>query len=215
VTHRFKLYACGPWQSGPWCIIKFEDANDPTQFRPASAKVVIRPSPPSHDRDLVVSGYRDPFILHAEGWYHYYVIGTMRQTERIYHFQSTDGEHWQAVGSPKQSIMDLTGWHDFYVRPACVVPAALGYLVLYEGSNCAWHDPVYNMATGVGFTFDLHHVLDLTADAPLVVSGTPSARFHTWRYSHWLWVGEELWAYAEVACPNETNEIRLFRLSRP
>lgn len=38
--------------------------------------------------------------------------------------------------------------------------------------------------------------------------------FHTWRYSHWLWVGNELWAYAEVAKPNETNEIRLCRLSR-
>jgi hypothetical protein len=213
-TRRFKLYACGPWNSGPWSVIKFDDANDPTQFEPASARVVLRPPPRSHERDVAVTGYKDPFILHAEGQYHCYVIGVMRQTERIYHFRSADGENWEPVGSPYQSIMDLTGWHDFYVRPACVVPVALGYLFIYEGSNADWYDPVYNIATGVGFTFDLQHVLDLTPEAPLVVSTTPSAHFHTWRYSHWLWVDDELWAYAEVARPNESNEIRLFRLAR-
>jgi hypothetical protein len=213
-TGRFKLYACGPWKGGPWSIIKFEDANDPTRFEPASAHVVIAPRSPAHDRDIVVSGYKDPFILHAEGRYHCYVIGVMRQTERIYHFTSEDGERWEPAGSPRQSILDLTGWHDFYVRPACVVPLGAGYLFLYEGSNCDWFDPVYNIATGVGFTFDLHHVTDLTPDGPLVVSATPSAHFRTWRYSHWMWVGDELWAYAEVAKPNESNEIRLFRLSR-
>lgn len=34
--------------------------------------------------------------------------------------------------------------------------------------------------------------------------------FHTWRYSHWLWVGNELWAYAEVAKPN-ANQLRNLR----
>jgi hypothetical protein len=110
LTGKFKLYACGPWRSGPWSIIKFDDVNDPAQFDPASARVVI--------------------------------------------------------------------------------------------------------ATGVGFTFDLHHITDLTPDSPLVVSTTPSEHFRTWRYSHWIWVGEELWAYAEVARPNESSEIRLFRLPR-
>jgi len=213
-TGRFKLYACSPWRDGPWSIIKFDDANDPAQFVPASAKPVIRPQPPSYDRDVIVDGYKDPFILFAEGQYHCYVIGTMRRAERIYHFCSPDGERWETVGSPYQSIMDLTGWHDFYVRPACVVPVGAGYLFFYEGSNCDWYDPVYNIATGVAFTFDLHHVTDLTPDAPLVISTTPSEHFHTWRYSHWIWVGDELWVYAEVARPNESNEIRLFRLSR-
>jgi hypothetical protein len=110
--------------------------------------------------------------------------------------------------------MDLTDWHDFYVRPASIVPIGAGYLFVYEGSNTDWYDPVYNMGTGLGFTFDLHHITDLTAEGPLVVSTTPSARFHTWRYSHWMWVGDELWVYAEVARPNDSNEIRLFRLSR-
>lgn len=213
-TGKFKLYACGPWQSGPWSIIKFDDVNNPAQFDPASARVVIAPQAPSHDRDIIVEGYKDPFILHAQGRYHCYVIGVMRRTERIYHFRSDDGEQWEPVGSSRQSIMDLTGWHDFYVRPACVVPIGVGYLFFYEGSNCDWHDPVYNIVTGVGFTFDLHHVTDLTPDAPLVASTTPSEHFRTWRYSHWMWVGDELWAYAEVARPNESNEIRLFRLPR-
>jgi len=213
-TGRFKLYACGPWRDGPWSIIRFDDANNPAQFDPASARVVIAPPAPSHDRDIVTEGYKDPFIIHAEGQYHCYVIGMMRRTERIYHFSSRDGERWESVGSPRQSIMDLTGWHDFYVRPASVVPVGVGYLFFYEGSNCDWYDPVYNIATGVGFTFDLHHVIDLTPEAPLVVSTTPSEHFRTWRYSHWMQVGNELWAYAEVARPNESNEIRLFRLPR-
>jgi len=91
-TGRFKLYACGPWKSGPWSIIKFDDVNSPEQFEPASARVVIAPPAPSHDRDIVTEGYKDPFIIHAEGRYHCYVIGVMRRTERIYHFASTDGE---------------------------------------------------------------------------------------------------------------------------
>lgn len=213
-TGRFKLYACGPWKDGPWSIVKFDDANDPTQFEPASARPVIGPQRPAYDRDVIVDGYKDPFILFAEGQYHSYVIGTMRRTERIYHFRSGDGERWEPVGSPYQSIMDLTGWHDFYVRPACVVPLGVGYLFFYEGSHCDWYDPVYNIATGIGFTLDLHRITDLTPEAPWVVSTTPSEHFHTWRYSHWIWVDEELWAYAEVARPNESNEIRLFRLRR-
>ena len=213
-TGRFKLYACGPWKQGPWSIIKFDDADDPTQFQPSSAKVVITPRPKSYPRDVIVNEYKDPFILHAEGHYHCYVIGVIRRTERIFHFRSRDGERWEPVGSPYQPIMDLDGWHDFYVRPACVLPIGAGYLFIYEGSNNDWYDPVYNIATGLAFTFDLHHVIDLSPSSPLVVSTTPSKHFHTFRYSHWMNVDDEIWVYAEVAKPNESNEIRLFRLKR-
>ena len=48
--------------------------------------------------------------------------------------------------------------------------------------------------------------------ATALVSTTPSEHFHTWRYSHWMDVDCELRAYAEAARPNESNEIRLFRL---
>jgi hypothetical protein len=213
-TGRFKLYACGPWKSGPWCIIKFADADDPTKIQPGSAKVVIAAMPKSYPRDVIVSAYKDPFIIHAEGYYHCYVIGIIRQTERVFHFRSKDGEQWEPVGSPYQPIMDLVGWHDFYVRPASVLPVGPGYLFVYEGSNNDWYDPVYNIATGLAFTFDLHHIIDLTPDSPLIISTTPSGRFHTWRYSHWMYVDDEVWIYAEVAKPNDSNEIRLFRLSR-
>ncbi len=138
----------------------------------------------------------------------------MRRTERIYHFESADGESWEPVGNYYDSIMDLDGWHDFYVRPASVVPLEIGYLFVYEGSNVAWHDPVSHMGTGLAFTFDLHNLRELTAEEPLAISSTPSGRFHTLRYSHWMRVDNELWVYAEAVKPNESHEIRLFRLAK-
>jgi hypothetical protein len=158
-------------------------------------------------------GYKDPVMVHAAGKFHGYVIGTIRSTERVYHFCSDDGEHWEPVGDRSRSIMDLTAWHDFAVRPASVLPIGAGYLFIYDGSSTTWPDPVYNIGTGMGFTFDLHHVRDLTPDAPLLVSPTPG-RLHTWRYSHWMWVGNEVWVYAEVEKPNSAHEIRRFRLPR-
>ena len=89
----------------------------------------------------------------------------------------------------------------------------VGYLFIYEGSDSRWPDPTYNIATGLAFTFDLHRVIDLTPDEPLLVSTTPG-RLHVWRYSHWMWVDDELWVYAEVEKTNGAHEIRLFRLPR-
>jgi hypothetical protein len=57
-------------------------------------------------------------------------------------------------------------------------------------------------------------MIDLTPGSPLLTSTTPGKLFGTWRYSHWMHVGDEIWAYAEVTRPNRTNEIRLFRLRR-
>ncbi|HOL96372.1 MAG TPA: hypothetical protein PLH79_18650, partial [bacterium] len=167
---KFKLYACGPWQGGAWSIIKFDDVEDPARIDPASARVVMAPYDKSFPRDTPPEGYKDPFIFHAEGRYHAYLIGQLRGTERIYHFISEDGDQWQSAGRPYEPIMDLTGWHNFFVRPACVVPLGIGYLFLYEGSNVEWRDPVYNIGTGLGFTFDLHQIQDLTRDAPLLLS---------------------------------------------
>lgn len=210
-TGLFRLYACGPWQDGPWSIIRFDDAERPDQFKPETARPVIQPLPMAHERDIRPAGYKDPVIIHAEGAYHCYVIGEMRRTERIYHFTSADGEDWEPVGSPYESIMDLEGWHDFYVRPASVVPMGVGYLFVYEGSNVTWNDPVYNMGTGLAFTFDLHQIKELTTEGPLAVSTTPGG-FHTLRYSSWLLIDNVFWVYAEAARPNNSNEIRLFRI---
>jgi hypothetical protein len=212
---QYKLYGCGPWgEEDAWTIIKFDDADSPAEFVASSARPVIAPRPKTYDRDIRPDGYKDPVILFAEGAYHAYVIGTMRRTERIYHFTSPDGEIWEPVGNYYDAIMDLDGWHDFYVRPASILPLELGYLFFYEGSNVAWHDPVYNMGTGVAFTFDLHTMKELTTEGPLAISSTPSERFHTLRYSHWMRVDGELWVYAEAVKPNESHEVRLYRMKK-
>lgn len=211
ITKKFKLYACGPWQSGPWSIIKFDDADDPTKFKANSAKAVIQAPITQYDRDVSVLEYKDPVIVFADGQYHCYLIGYIRRNERIFHYSSPDGENWKPVGDVNQPVMDLVGWHNFFIRPASVVPLGIGYLFVYEGSSTTWYDPVYNVVTGLGFTFDLHKITDLTPDSPLLISTTPG-QFHTWRYSHWIMVGKEMFIYAEVANPNQSHEIRLFKI---
>lgn len=210
-TGKFKLYVCGPWRGGPWCIIKFADAVDPIKFDPSSAKPVIQPPQKRYERDVSVKEYKDPFIFYTNQQYHGYVTGYIRRNERIFHFVSNDGEDWQPVGDINQPVLDLTGWHNFFVRPASVLPLGVGYLFIYEGSSTQWYDPVYNVVTGFGFTFDLHNIVDLTTASPITVSTTPG-KFYTFRYSHWMWVDGEIWIYAEVAKENDAHEIRLFRL---
>ncbi|NLN92435.1 MAG: hypothetical protein GX130_03870 [Candidatus Hydrogenedens sp.] len=208
-----KLYACGPWRGGPWSIIKFDDAPAPDQFKASTARVVIAPFEKSYEHDIIPVEYKDPVILHAEGAWHCHVIGYLRKNERIYHFTSQDGEHWEPVGSPYESVMELQHWHDFFVRPASVLPLGVGYLFIYEGASVNWYEPVYNIGTGLGFSFDLHHIQDLTVESPLILSSTPSKTAHTWRYSDWLWVDEEIWVYAEVAAESGIHEIRRYSLS--
>ena len=212
ITKLFKFYFCGPWQNGPWCILKFKDVADFKHLNPSSVKPVISPPEKLYDRDISVKEYKDPFIVFSENKYHCYTIGYIRRNERIFHFTSVDGENWEPVGNLNQPVMDLNGWHNFFVRPASVLPVGIGYLFIYEGSSTQWYDPVYNIGTGLGFSFDLHNIIDLTTEAPLLISSTPG-RFHTFRYSHWLWVDNEIWIYAEVATANDTNELRLYKIN--
>ena len=211
-TGRFKLYVCGPWQEGPWCILKFDDVEELARIDARTARPVIQAPERKYPRDVSVREYKDPVILHALGQWHCFVTGYVRQNERIFHFTSPDGEAWEPVGEVNQPIMDLTHWHNFFVRPASVLPLGVGFLFVYEGSNTGWYDPVYNVLTGLGFTFDLHEIINLSPQAPLFRSTTPGHGFYTWRYSHWLRVGHELWVYAEVANERQAHEIRLFRL---
>jgi hypothetical protein len=206
-TGRFRLYLCGQWEGGPWAILRLDDADDPARFDASTCRPVLRPGPDTAG----ATSLKDPFIRHVGGCWHMLVIGLLDDRERAFHFVSDDGDAWSPVGDGP--AFELAGWHDFFTRPACLVPMAAGWLMVYEGSNAAWHDPVYNIATGLAWTHDLRTFTDLTPDAPLLTSPTPGT-YRTWRYSHWLWVGDELWAYAEVACPNDTNEVRLFRLPR-
>jgi hypothetical protein len=140
------------------------------------------------------------------------VTGYIRRNERIFHFESTDGESWEAVGHVNQPVMELDCWHNFFIRPSGILPLGVGYLFIYEGSSTKWYDPVYNIGIGLGYTFDLHHIIDLSGESPVALSTTPG-HFHTFRYTHWIWVEGEIWVYAEVARPNDSNEIRLFRIN--
>lgn len=210
-TKKFKLYACGPWQNGPWSIVKFNDADDPSRFIASTAKPVIQAPERQYERDVSVHEYKDPYIIYTQGKYHCYVIGYVRRNERIFHFISDNGEKWQPVGDVNQPVMDLSGWHNFFIRPSSVLPLGVGYLFIYEGSSTQWFDPVYNIGTGFGFTFDMHKITELTVDSPMALSTTPG-NFYTWRYSDWHWINGEIWIYAEVSRENNSHEVRLFRI---
>jgi hypothetical protein len=207
-TGRFELYGCGPFGGGPWCILRFDDADRPTEFVPSTCRPVVCGQPSDRPGANAVAGYKDPFVFWEGALAHCFAIGFERM-ERAYHLTSTDGEHWSPVGAGP--CFDHGGWHSFYTRPAAVLPLGVGYLLIYEGSHPTWHDPVYNIATGLAWSPDLLSFVDLTPDEPLLVSTTPGD-YMTWRYSHWMWVEAELFVYAEVARPNNTNEIRMWRL---
>lgn len=206
---RYKLYGCVGFDRG-WAIVKFADADDPADFDPRSLKPVLVAEYPD-DGFIHVTGYKDPVVLWNRGQWHMFVIGTDR-VERPYHFASDDGERWQrAAPGP---IMENAGWHNCYTRPASVLPMAVGYLFVYEGSSAEWRDPSYNIATGLAYSPDLRTFIDLTPEAPLLKSTTPGD-YHTWRYSHWLPVGDRVFVYHEAARPNNTNELRLSVLGKP
>ncbi len=199
----YRLYGCAGLDRG-WAILRWDDASNPAEIDARSARPVLR-AHYADDGFAHVMGYKDPFVFWDGAQWRMFVIGYDR-IERIWQFLSEDGETWRpAAGGP---AMPNDGWHNFYTRPACVVSLAVGYLLVYEGSNLNWRDPVYNIATGLAYTPDLVAFHDLTPDEPLLKSTTPGDCF-TWRYSHWLRVGDEIRVYYEAARPNNGNEIRL------
>lgn len=201
-TGKFRLYDCTGLEGG-WVILKWDDADHPAAFDARTAKPVLREEHPN-DGFAHVNGYKDPFVFRDGGLWHMFVIGH-DCIERIHHFTSHDGVAWDRAAFP---VMENAGWHNFYTRPACVVPMRFGYLFVYEGSQIGWHDPVYNIATGLAYSPDLETFIDLTPGEPLLKSTTPGD-YHTWRYSHWLPVDDKFFVYFEAARPNKTNEIRL------
>jgi len=202
-TGKFRLYGCAGLERG-WAILRFDDVDDPAAFDARSVRPVLQADYPD-DGFAHVTGYKDPVVFWDGKCWHLFVIGTDR-LERIHHFTSVDSENW-AVTTTKRAIENM-GWHNFYTRPASVLPMTVGYLFVYEGSHIAWRDPVYNIATGLAYSPDLETFIDLTPDEPLLKSTTPG-EYHTWRYSHWMRVNGKVFAYFEAARPNNTNEIRL------
>ncbi|HOJ34519.1 MAG TPA: hypothetical protein PKY35_12560 [Candidatus Hydrogenedentes bacterium] len=204
----FRLYGCSPLEDG-WAIIQFDDASSPCEIDPKSWRKVVAPTQDA-DLYLVPEGYKDPFVFWDKDRWRMFVIGFER-VERIHHFDSIDGTIWRRAGD--WPVMQNDGWHNYYTRPACIVPLALGYLMVYEGSHVRWRDPAYNIATGLAYSYDLNHFIDLTPDAPLLKTTTPGD-YHTWRYSHWLCRDDAVYVYFEAARPNNTNEIRVSVLQR-
>lgn len=202
-TGMYRLYGCAGLERG-WAILRYDDADNPAHFDARTARPVLVADYPD-DEFAHVRGYKDPFVLWERDQWHMFVIGT-DAVERIWHFMSDDGEAWQPAAA--EPVMQNDGWHNFFTRPASVVPMAVGYLFVYEGSNLAWRDPVYNIATGLAYSPDLQTFIDLTPAEPLLKSTTPGD-YHTWRYSHWLPVRGQLYVYFEAARPNNTNELRL------
>ncbi len=202
-TGAYRLYGCAGTDQG-WFVFRLDDADHPTGFDPATRRTVLS-SPVPADTPPTVMGYKDPIVFCDQGTWHMFAIAGDR-VERVGHFTSPDGEAWTPSGP--QPVMENSGWHNFYTRPASILPLRVGYLFVYEGSNVSWHDPVYNIATGIAYTADLVHVTDLTPSRPLLKSTTPGA-FHTWRYSQWLVHGGKLFVYFEAANPNDTNELRV------
>jgi hypothetical protein len=202
-TGGYRLYICSGLEAG-WTILKLEDVEDPADFDVRTAKPVLAPA--QYDDPFAhVIGYKDPVVYWDGAAWRLFVIGTDR-VERIWHFLSADGVAW----SPAQDapFMANDGWHNFFTRPASVLPLGVGYLFVYEGSHTNWRDPVYNIATGLAYTPDLNQIIDLTPDAPLLRSNTPGD-YATFRYSHWMAVKDQVYVYYEAARPNNTNELRL------
>lgn len=203
---KFKLYGCAGVTNG-WGVLKWDDADHPALFDPKTVRPVLT-GQKSEEGFACVTGYKDPFVFWDRDRWRMFALG-YDNIERIYHFESGDGEAWRPAA--EGPVMENTGWHNFYMRPACVVPLPVGYLFVYEGSHVSWRDPVYNIATGLAYSPDLIRFIDLTPDAPLLRSTTPGD-YHTWRYSHWLPDGPRWLIYFEAARPNNTNEIRMAEL---
>jgi len=200
-TGLFRLYGCSGLEHG-WTILKFDDVDDPASFDAATARPVLAAE--HVDSNFArVTGYKDPVVFWDGDQWRMFVIGC-DVVERIHHFTSANGETW----SPAGRVLENAGWHNFFTRPASVLPLAVGYLFVYEGSSIDWHDPVYNIATGLAYSPDLETFVDLTPDEPILRSTTPGD-YSTWRYSHWMRVGDEIFVYFEAARPNKTNEVRV------
>ncbi|MBN1541413.1 hypothetical protein JW992_04645 [candidate division KSB1 bacterium] len=199
----WKLYGCSIIDQG-WAVFQFDDAPTPADFKPDTLRPVLTP-PSGSDEFARVVGYKDPVLFWDGVRWHLFVIA-LDFVERIRHFLSNDGINWEPASA--DPVLENCGWHNFYTRPACVLPLTAGYLFVYEGSHCNWRDPAYNIATGLAFSPDLERFIDLTPEAPLFKSTTPGD-YHTWRYSDWLVHQGKLLIYFEAACPDNSNEIRV------
>ena len=209
-TGKFRLYTCSPFEEG-WGIAVLEEFDEFSKIEPRSwKKVLVIDEKPENEQFARLQGFKDPHIFVHNGYWHMVVIGYDR-VERPYYFISDDGYAWEP--GHNGPFIPSVGWHNFFTRPACVLPLPVGFLVVYEGSSLDWRDPVYNISTGLAYSPDLAEFHDLTPETPLLRSTTPG-KYHTWRYSHWLTDGDVVRVFFEASCADNTNEIRVATIPR-
>ena len=201
-TGLFKLYLAVDHR--PWRILKLDDVSDVRDFNSATARPVLEAAPDAPDNGHV----KDPFIFVApDGLYRMYYIGHGGNREETYLATSRDGETWER--SDKNPIMKNCGWHDFFTRPACLLPLDDGYAFYYEGSGDKWFDKIFNVQTGVGFTTDLETIEDRSPEGPALMTSTPGGRLGTLRYLSCVEAKGKVFAYYEAARPDDSHELRV------
>ena len=128
-TGLFKLYLAIDQEFRNWVIVKLDDVESPEGFDASTAQVVLARSGYGSDSKSV----KDPFIMTVGRQYYMFYIGNSTRCELPHLATSVDGVNWKRFeGNP---IMAGTGWHEFCLRIACVMPLAQGYAVFYEGAS--------------------------------------------------------------------------------
>jgi len=191
-----------------WVICKLDDVEDPKDFDPQTMRIVLQPSTSGMDWFYV----KDPYVVAFGNRLYMYYIGRGRY-EQCFLATSIDGERWERY--PGNPVLSQGGWHDFYTRPACLVPAGNLFLFYYEGSSKEWLAPVYNIATGLAITFDLERIIDVTPNAPVLTSPTPGPTPGedginiTLRYMDSVLLEDRILFYYEAASKEGSNELRV------
>jgi hypothetical protein len=227
-TGKFKLYWCTTQNFGLggrkleppapvgrdaggdswWVICKPDDVDNPADFDLETSRIVLQPSTSGVDWNQV----KDPYVVALGNRFYMYYNGRGKYVQCCL-ATSLDGEKFER--HPGNPLLAQGGWHDFYTRPACIVPAGNHYLFYYEGSNKDWVAPVYTMATGLAITSDLEHILDMTPDAPILKSPTPGptpwggGMNFTLRYMDAVLLDDRILYYYEAASAEGCNELRV------
>jgi hypothetical protein len=227
-TGKFKLYFCTPQNFGlgarkleppvpvgrgggadsSWVICKLDDVDNPEHFQLETARIVLQPTPSGADWFYA----KDPYVVAVGSRFYMYYIGRGKY-EQCCLATSLDGEKW--VQYQANPVLAQGGWHNFYTRPGCIIPAGNHYFFYYEGSNREWVAPVYNIATGLAITTDLEHIVDITPDAPILKSPTPGPTpwgggpNFTLRYMDAVVLDDRVLFYYEAATEEGCNELRV------
>jgi len=199
-TGRFRLYLSGDVGKG-WRIFVLDDVDDPRDFDISTLKIVLSPSSNARDNRSV----KDPYVFTVGGLYFMYYIGAGVR-EEMYGAYSYNGLDWNKF--EENPILERGGWHNYYTRPSNILDLDGVFQVFYEGSNKDWYQPVFNIQTGYGISFDLRKIYEVTLDKPLLSSPTGNL-YETIRYMDSVIVDDKIYFYYEAARRDNSFELRV------